>query len=230
MPGHSRPSSMVVLKLSEIARQLERPFTLHQLAAVGHLGVHVYVCMGMVDWHRHPDEDELFLVHEGSINLDTEAGNLTLEAEELVVVPKGVAHRSGSRLRSIVLLVRPGVLTHRINGRRRVAILPEEIKLEKQRLAQHRRELNAPYQTVLVAGIEEFRLELGLALGTGPDDQAPRGGRFLLGLRGGLSVAASEEQTTLAEGDALLLPAGVRYQLEAREEATYLTLALRSAG
>ena len=221
---------MEVLKPSEIARQLERPFALQQLAAVGHLGVHVYVCMGMVDWHKHPDEDELFLVHEGSINLDTEAGNLTLQAEELVVVPKGIAHRSGSRLRSVVLLVRPGVLTHRINGRRRVMILPEELKLEKQRLAQYRRKLSAPYQTVLVAGIEDYRLELGLALGTSPDGQAPRGGCFLLGMRGGLGLTAGDEQTTLAEGEAVLLPAGVRYQLEAREEATYLTLASRFPG
>src|SRR5258706_12266589 len=106
------------VNLAEAANRIEQPFRVVQLATIGDLALSVYVCQGQVNWHRHLDEDELFLVHEGVVALDTERGRLTLHSEELAGVPKGGGHRSGSPLRSVVVLVRPIVLTNRTNGHR----------------------------------------------------------------------------------------------------------------
>src|SRR5258708_38928879 len=117
-PSKRANMALDVVKLAEAANKLDQPFRVVQLASVGDLALSVFVCQGQVNWHRHLDEDELFLVHEGVVAIDTERGRLTLPSEELVFVPKGVAHRSGSQLRSVVLLIRPMMLTNRRNGHR----------------------------------------------------------------------------------------------------------------
>ncbi|MEM7047468.1 MAG: cupin domain-containing protein [Pseudomonadota bacterium] len=44
-------------------------------------------------WHKHDDTDDFFYVLSGSINIETEQGNVTLNPGELFVVPKGIQHR-----------------------------------------------------------------------------------------------------------------------------------------
>lgn len=43
-------------------------------------------------WHQHDDEDELFIVVEGEIEIRFEDGNVHLAKGEMLVVPKGVRH------------------------------------------------------------------------------------------------------------------------------------------
>lgn len=45
-------------------------------------------------WHRNMDCDELIFCYKGAIHWETELGNLTLQAGEMFVIPKGIAHRS----------------------------------------------------------------------------------------------------------------------------------------
>lgn len=49
---------------------------------------------GAFVWHSHPDSDELFLVHEGTVTVELRGhDDVTLSAGELFVVPAGVEHR-----------------------------------------------------------------------------------------------------------------------------------------
>jgi mannose-6-phosphate isomerase-like protein (cupin superfamily) len=45
-------------------------------------------------WHRNGDQDEVILCIEGQIHWETEIGNVTLNAGEMLVIPRGVLHRS----------------------------------------------------------------------------------------------------------------------------------------
>ncbi|WP_158736488.1 homogentisate 1,2-dioxygenase [Alteribacillus sp. YIM 98480] len=45
-------------------------------------------------WHRSGDNDEVILCVEGQIKWETELGNVTLNAGEVLVIPRGIAHRS----------------------------------------------------------------------------------------------------------------------------------------
>ena len=49
---------------------------------------------GAFIWHTHTDEDELLMVVDGHLVVETRHGNYELEAGELVVVPRGMEHRT----------------------------------------------------------------------------------------------------------------------------------------
>ena len=62
-------------------------------------------------WHEHADTDEAFLVLEGRLRIDFEAGCVELGPGELYVVPKGRRHRPSAAEEAKVLLIEPrGVL------------------------------------------------------------------------------------------------------------------------
>jgi mannose-6-phosphate isomerase-like protein (cupin superfamily) len=49
--------------------------------------------LGPFEWHHHDLEDELFLVVRGSFRMEFRDRTIELAAGELLVVPRGVAHR-----------------------------------------------------------------------------------------------------------------------------------------
>ncbi len=218
--------SLPVTNLVAMANKIERPFNVVPLATVGDLTLSVYVCQGAVNWHKHPDADELFLVQEGVIGLETERGNLNLHSEELVVVPKGVAHRSGSTLRSVVVLIRPSGAVTGPNGHPRLYPLETDPQLEKVRLARVLSALSVPYQPMALARVESFEVLLMLAEGFGPSEAAPGSGALWLVVRGSVGVETeSGAGTRLEAGDLTVAPRGMTYRISAANPAVLLTLA-----
>lgn len=43
-------------------------------------------------WHKHDNEDELFLVVDGRLRMQLRTGDVILEAGEFFIVPRGVEH------------------------------------------------------------------------------------------------------------------------------------------
>lgn len=58
-------------------------------------------------WHDHADTDELFLVIEGSMEIEFEEHTMLLNAGEMCVVPKGVKHKPSAKNECKVLLIEP---------------------------------------------------------------------------------------------------------------------------
>ena len=58
-------------------------------------------------WHRHEDEDEMFLVVKGAITIRLRDGEVRLREGEFVVVPRGVEHMSVAEEEAHVLLFEP---------------------------------------------------------------------------------------------------------------------------
>jgi len=58
-------------------------------------------------WHRHDEEDELFLVLKGTLLLRFRDREVTLEEGEMLVVPRGVEHQPVAREEAHVLLLEP---------------------------------------------------------------------------------------------------------------------------
>lgn len=48
--------------------------------------------LGETRWHKHDDQDELFLVLEGKLLIQTQTENIELGPGDLYVVPRGVMH------------------------------------------------------------------------------------------------------------------------------------------
>jgi mannose-6-phosphate isomerase-like protein (cupin superfamily) len=58
-------------------------------------------------WHRHENEDEMFLVVKGRMTMQLPDGNLELEENDFVIVPKGVEHCPFAPEEAHVLLFEP---------------------------------------------------------------------------------------------------------------------------
>lgn len=58
-------------------------------------------------WHSHADEDELFLVLEGSLDMQFRDRVVTVAAGELIIVPRGTEHRPVAEREAHVLLFEP---------------------------------------------------------------------------------------------------------------------------
>ncbi len=77
---------------------------------VGELnGQHVKLAKleGPFVWHRHENEDELFLVVKGRLVIELRDGAVTLDAGEFVVIPRGVEHRPVAEEEVHLLLFEP---------------------------------------------------------------------------------------------------------------------------
>jgi mannose-6-phosphate isomerase-like protein (cupin superfamily) len=62
---------------------------------------------GEFDWHHHENEDELFLVIDGELDLQLEAETLRVRKGEFVIVPRGVEHCPKAEEEVHVLLFEP---------------------------------------------------------------------------------------------------------------------------
>ncbi|MFT5112191.1 MAG: mannose-6-phosphate isomerase-like protein (cupin superfamily) [Parasphingorhabdus sp.] len=58
-------------------------------------------------WHDHTDTDEVFIVLNGSLDIEFEDGKVTLAEGEMYVVPKGKQHRPVAVDECEILLVEP---------------------------------------------------------------------------------------------------------------------------
>ena len=58
-------------------------------------------------WHKHDETDELFMVHKGKLTIRFRDGDVTLEAGELLVVPRGVEHCPVADMEAEILLLEP---------------------------------------------------------------------------------------------------------------------------
>ena len=48
--------------------------------------------VGETNWHKHDDQDEVFIIYKGKLTIRLRSGNVELDEGELFVVPKGVEH------------------------------------------------------------------------------------------------------------------------------------------
>ena len=67
---------------------------------------------GELIWHRHEEEDELFMVIKGRLTLQFRNGHVILEPGEIYVVPKGVEHLPVAEEETHLLLLEPKGTAH----------------------------------------------------------------------------------------------------------------------
>ncbi len=77
------------------------------LAQLNGQDVRIAKLKGEFPWHQHDEEDELFLVISGHLEIDLKEKTLQLQAGEMVVIPKGTQHRPRAQEEVHVLLFEP---------------------------------------------------------------------------------------------------------------------------
>jgi homogentisate 1,2-dioxygenase len=207
------------INIAEQARALSKPFTMIDLAQVDDLSLSVYLCQGTMPHHRHLDQDELFLVHSGTISLESEWGTVILRPGELTVAPKGVSHRSSSLLRSAVVLIQPRLMVNRRNGDRRLFALKDERRLEKVSVPAVGRQIAVPFRRVPVADVDTFAMYVMQCAGSGPWLEEDGQSSLVLCHSGRVEVELEEGRTSLGGGELTVVPKGMRYRLTSSTEA-----------
>ena len=58
-------------------------------------------------WHKHDNEDEMFLVLHGSFNMELRDKTLTILTGDFIIIPKGTEHRPVAESEVHVMLFEP---------------------------------------------------------------------------------------------------------------------------
>lgn len=68
--------------------------------------VRLGILQGEYHWHKHDKDDEFFFVLEGKLIIDLEGSDpVELNPQQGYVVPKGVIHKPGAPLKTVVLMM-----------------------------------------------------------------------------------------------------------------------------
>lgn len=95
------------IRLSDKFAAISEPWSPKIIAGLNGQHVKIAKLEGEFVWHSHENEDELFLVIRGSLDLEFRDHTVTLDPGELIVVPRGVEHRPVARGEVEVLLFEP---------------------------------------------------------------------------------------------------------------------------
>ena len=62
---------------------------------------------GKFIWHKHEDEDEMFLVLKGTLKIEFRDRTETIQENEIIIVPKGVEHKPIAEEEVSIMLFEP---------------------------------------------------------------------------------------------------------------------------
>lgn len=215
------------VSIAEQAGQLTEPFTMMDLVQIDDLNLSVFLCQGTMPFHRHVDQDELFLVHSGTISLESDWGTAVLRPGDLAVVPKGVGHRSSSLLRSLVLLLQPRLMVNRRNGHRRLFAVKSSGHLEKVNVPAMGRQVAGAFQPVPLVHLDTFDLTLTICQGAGPLHLNRQQSSLILCYEGQAVLESPSGRMTLDQGELVVVPAGVAHRVSSRQRTVLLGLGRR---
>jgi mannose-6-phosphate isomerase-like protein (cupin superfamily) len=63
-------------------------------------------------WHSHKDEDEMFLIIQGSLVIQFRDKTVTLHPGEMIIIPRGVEHNPISDEEVLLMLFEPAQTKH----------------------------------------------------------------------------------------------------------------------
>lgn len=112
---HGSPSQLRPVSLDEAFERVTEPWSPRLVAELNGQHVRIARLEGEFVWHAHQDEDELFLVLDGSLRIELRDGVVELGPGELFVVPRGVEHRPVAPTPVRCLLFEPAT-THSTGG------------------------------------------------------------------------------------------------------------------
>jgi len=104
---HLAARGMNRISLEEKFGQLQENWRPKVVADVNGQELKLVKLAGVFPWHRHENEDELFLVWRGQMTIEFRDRRVTLRAGELCIVPRGTEHRTLAENEAEVLLFEP---------------------------------------------------------------------------------------------------------------------------
>lgn len=96
-----------VINLAEKLARIDRYWTPGIIGELNGQHVKLAKVKGDFAWHRHEDEDELFLVLAGRLEMQFRDRSEYISPGEILIVPRGVEHRPVAARETHILLFEP---------------------------------------------------------------------------------------------------------------------------
>lgn len=94
------------ISLSQESENLKDFWQLKNLGKINNHTINLIKLQGEFEWHSH-DEDKLFMVVDGILDLHFRDKVITLHPNECIIVPKGVENKPVGRDEVTLMLVEP---------------------------------------------------------------------------------------------------------------------------
>ena len=216
------------INVFEEAKKLDQPFLVVDLADVDDFAARLFFSEGMVAWHKHIDQEQLFLVIDGEMALESEWGNNTLQAGEMAVIPKAVTHRCGSVMRAVGVVFERKFFANRQNGQRRLFVLRGKGKINPVNITAEALQLTEPFVPLELMLVDDLSLSLVRYEGEGEEHRCSEGSELLFVQEDNLILETELGTVTLGLGEMTVVPTGVRYRTLAPGRAVALLVKKRS--
>lgn len=108
------------VNLSESLARIDEFWSPQVVGALNGQHVKLAKVFGEFVWHRHEEEDELFLVLTGSLLIRLKGGEVTVKEGEFFIVPRGTDHQPVAEEEAHILLFEPET-TRRLGDKEGVA-------------------------------------------------------------------------------------------------------------
>ena len=95
-----------------LARKLTEFWSPRVIAELDDSYVKVARLKGSLAWHAHDNEDELFLILDGTLRMEYEDHHVILNTGDIHVVPRGVRHNPVADEECLVMLVEKKMTRH----------------------------------------------------------------------------------------------------------------------
>jgi len=211
------------VNVREYAQKLTKPFLVARLAMVDNYLVSIYSCHGAMTWHRHLDEDELFIGYGGTATIETAWGAATLSFSDILRVPKGLPHRSVSIAPATLLMVQTRGLPARRNGYQRV-YAGDEGTIKKISVEKETARLRDVYVPKRLTTTDTLGISVQICLGA-QQWHAHEGDQLILCQHGQLLVEGEGVAAPAMRGEIVVVPGGERHRIVAAEPATAVGMA-----
>lgn len=111
------PPPVAKVNVRDKLRQFSEHWTPKVVADVNDHQVKVVKFKGEFVWHKHENEDEMFMVVRGGFTMQFRDHDVRLREGEIIVVPRGVEHNPIADEEAEVLLFEPGTTLNTGNVR-----------------------------------------------------------------------------------------------------------------
>ena len=107
-PGeHEERMTRVPVNLTKKLEQIQDYWSPRVVGELNAQQVKLAKIKGEFVWHYHENEDEMFLVLQGDLDLEFRDGTVSLGAGEFFIVPRGVEHRPVAKEEVHLLMFEP---------------------------------------------------------------------------------------------------------------------------
>jgi mannose-6-phosphate isomerase-like protein (cupin superfamily) len=105
-------SASLIKSPKQVAASLTEFWSPRIVAEVDDAYIKVAKVQGVLAWHSHKDEDELFFVLKGRLRIEMEDRSVELAEGEMFVVPKGVRHNPVAEQECHIMLIERKTTLH----------------------------------------------------------------------------------------------------------------------